>query len=138
MKVLIVLIVLVIGGVYAAYHFGGLGSFDPDAGADQLQQNVKPGMTWQQVMGVMEPRKIAFINYDTDGFDPVGPSRKFELDEFKSRIQSQGYPDGFAWQYTFSAQRAYDLTFGADGKLIAMTEPIMAKDLLDGTAHMKY
>ena len=138
MKVLIVLIVLVIAGVYAAYHFGGLGSFDPNAKADELQQNVQPGMTWQQVMDVVEPKKVATINYDTDGFDPVGPSKKFDLDEFKARLQSQGYPDGFVWQYTFSAERAYDLTFGPDGKLASMDEPIMTKDLLDGTAHKKY
>ncbi len=138
MKVLLVLIVLVLGGVYAAYHFGGLGSFDPDAKADELQQNVQPGMTWQQVMDVVEPKKVAPINYETEGFDPVGPSQDFELNGFKTRLQNNSYPDGFVWKYTFSAQRAYDLTFAADGKLIDMREPVMMKDLLNGTAHKKH
>ena len=132
MKVLAVLIVLVVVGVGLLVKFGGVMSFDPAAGAEQFVADVQPGMTWQQVVDLKMPKKYAVYSDNPDRMMKHGAISKFDEDKFAAAAQSNPFPLGFFFDYTFDAEHAYRVVFDSQG-LVETIEPRMTtSDLFGG------
>ena len=107
-------------------------SFDPAAGAEQFVADVQPGMTWQQVVDLKEPKKYAVYSDNPDRMLGHGPSSKFDLDRFTATTQTNTFPLGFFFDYNFDAEHAYRVVFDSQG-LVETIEPRMTTaDLFGG------
>lgn len=122
--------VLVAVVVALVVKFGGVTGFDPQAGAQEFVQQVKPGMTWQQVVDVKEPKKWGGISYDAMG--GRGPIVRFNRDKFASKMTGAGMPDGFIFDYAFDAENIYEVHFDASGTVTSVEVPMRAVDLFNG------
>lgn len=133
MKVLLVLIVLVIAAVFLVVKFGGVTSFDPAAGAELFVQDVQPGMTWQQVVDIKEPKKMAAYNPDAQlGY---GAIVDFKPDKFATNMQNGSYIHGFFFQYNFDNEHAYNVSFDSQGNVESVENRMTTSDLLKGNLY---
>lgn len=130
MKVLAVLLVLVVVAVMLVVKFGGVTGFDPAAGAQQFVADVQPGMSWQQVVDLKTPKKYASYNLDR----PLGYGAivKFDEAKFAAAMQSNSYPLGFFFEYTFDAEHAYNVAFDGQGNVERIETRMTTADLLGG------
>lgn len=130
MKVLAVLFVLVIVGVFLVVKFGGVTNFDPAAGAEQFVQDVQPGMSWQQVVDLKKPKKYSAYNPDKELGH--GPIVDFDPDKFATNMQNNSYPYGFFFEYTFDAEHAYNVSFDAQGNVETIESRMTTSHLFNG------
>lgn len=128
MKVFIGFVILVVVGLILAFTVGGIGSFDPAADAQDFAKSVKQGMTWQQVVALRKPGRISFVSLSND----VGrtPSEKFNLERIEKKVERDNFP-GMIFEYMFTAEIAYEVTFNASGNVTSIGEPASVNTLLD-------
>lgn len=131
MKVLLILFVLIVVAVALVVKFGGVTGFDPAAGAEQFVQDVQPGMSWQQVADLKEPKKYAAYSDNPEKISGHGPIVKFDRDAFAGNMQNNAYPLGFFFEYTFDAERAYNVTFDSQGNVETIENRMTTADLLN-------
>ena len=132
MKVLAVLLLVVILGVALLVKLGGVTSFDPAAGVEQFLADVQPGMTWQQVVDIKEPKKYAVYTDNPDRLLGHGAISKFNADKFAANTQKQSYPLGFFFDYTFDAEHAYRVVFDGQGLVEAIEPQMTTADFFGG------
>jgi hypothetical protein len=140
MKVLLGLLV-VAGGLYAALHFGGMFSFDPIKQANDTKAGIKVGMSWQAVNKAgYEPRKWRIYNtkkQTVEGHEIVmyvpGPEVPFEGNNIESRLKDGSLPGGFEYVYDFHAGKggAFNVKFDANGDVEGITDAITMGTLLN-------
>jgi len=138
MKALLILVVIVVIGGVAVYHFGGYGSFDPTQQGLDAKKAITPGMTVDQVVQVAgAPNDYAQLNRivkkagpDTMEFvEPSGPI-KFRQENLEERIANNDLPEGFLLIYVFSAQAAFEVYFDSAGQVTEIRDRITMADLL--------
>ncbi len=130
MKAILLLIVLIVAGVFLAYQFGGVGSFDPQQQAKQFNATIKPGMTWKEVMDKYPPKKLAVYGRDDTGGIIRTNEEKFILANFEKVVQTPGFPDGFDFCYFFSGEHAYVVNFDAAGTAQSISKARTLGDLM--------
>lgn len=127
MKVLIVLMVLVGAGIAAAYYFGGFTTLDPAAQAQAIRQEVKPGMTWEQVADLHEPNRLYPIDFNT--INGEGQPIDFDRANITKLIADGGLPSGFLYKFNFSQAHAVGVTFDGAGKVLSVDDLRTTADL---------
>lgn len=130
MKALVILIVLVGLGIAAVYQFGGFATLDPVAQAAQIRENVKPGMTWEQVCDVRTPRKFYYL--DAESMAGESQPQDFDRALMAQLIQNNQVSGGFRFRYNLSADEVIQVDFDGSGTVAAVYEPVTANDLLTG------
>lgn len=128
MKALLVIFAIVVLAVAGLYFFTDLSSFDPAAQAAEIRQNVKPGMTWEQVVEVRAPVKFEPVN--SEAFNGRRQSQKFNREQFAAAMEQGHYPEGFVFPYMFSDAHAIEVIFDEDGKVSSLQKPPTFSDLL--------
>lgn len=128
MKGLIVLIVLVGVALWAVIQFGGFASMDPAAQAMEFKQKVQPGMGWEEVCDLREPKKYHSY-YDTGGeTQPI----EFKRDDLRNDLANGGHRGGFNFKYVFSGDEQYQVNFGSDGKVESVEKMRTFNDFATG------
>lgn len=127
MKGLVVLFVLVVAGVAAAYYFGGFSTLDPAAQAKEIQEKVKPGMTWEQVADVKQPRRIYPIDFDT--INGEGHPIDFDRGNIANLVSNGSLPNGFLYRFNFSDAHSIGVSFNHEGKVVSVDKLRTAADL---------
>lgn len=130
MKVVIISFILVVVGLYLAFHFGGIGSLDPAQQAEQLKADVTPGMTWQEVADKRPPKRYQTFVQLEDGSIREAPEVKFDRGEFDAAFKASGYPLGFNFVYIFGAESQYSVAFDPEGKVTSVDKLTTLGDLL--------
>ena len=133
MKAILGLLVLIVLGVFLAYQFGGVGSFDPEQQAQKFNATVKAGMTWEQVAKDFPPKKFAVYGRDDTGSLIRANEEKFILADFEKKVKAPapgGFPDGFDFCYTFSGEHAYVVTFDSAGNAQSISKARTLGDLM--------
>ena len=127
MKVLAVLLVVVIAVVAAVLKFGGATGFDPAATVDTFFQEVKPGVTWQQVVDFKEPKR--FHRFRDDG--SMGSEVKFKKDSFTSSYATAFPDNGLMFFYAFDAKNQYEVYFDGSGTVTRVEKAMTFSDLVN-------
>lgn len=130
MKVVFGLFVLVGLGIFLAFQFGGVGSFDPAAQAKKLTDTVKPGMTWQQVEALFPPKKFRVVFIGDSGFPQNGQDVKYDRASIEKELAAGGLKLGFGFVYTFGAESQLDVSFDGEGKVESVDRRMNMSDLL--------
>ncbi len=130
MKAILALVVLIGIGIFLAFKYGGVGSFDPEEQAKQFNVTVKPGMTWQQVMEKYPPKKLAVYGRDDRGLKRRSNEDKFVKADFEAAVKAASFPDGFDFCYFFSGEHAYAVRFNAAGAVEEITKATSLGDLM--------
>lgn len=121
MKLLLGLFVIVAIILLVVWKFG-ISGFDPAEQGASLQANVKPGMTWQQVVDHHKPGKFRVKLIDDSGFIAAGLPTKFNPADVESSLKDSTLPHGFIFEYFFSNEHAYRVYFDGDGKVDSPVE----------------
>lgn len=138
MKALLIVFVLVGLTVWALLHFGGTTTWDPADQVADFNKVAVAGATWEQVADFKAPKSYRKLYIDDEDGIGVAPSVKFKREKFETKFaDGSGFPEGFIFEYAFTAEDVYDLHFDADGKLTSKEEPITTGDLLKGKATQK-
>ena len=132
MKLIISLIVIAGIVLFLVFQFGGYATLDPAKQMEQFKNNVKPGMTWQQVADVRAPSKYVPLSPDTINGErqPV----KFNRDRLAQKIKDDGLKHGFLFRYRFTDADGYKVVFDSAGEARHVTEMFTKRDLLEGKA----
>lgn len=121
MKLLLGLFVVVAVILLIVWKFG-ISGFDPAEQGASLQANVKPGMTWQQVVEHHKPGKFRVKMLDDSGFTSAGLPTKFNRADVETSLKNPGLPEGFIFEYFFSNEHAYRVHFDSEGKVSSPVE----------------
>lgn len=119
----------VLAGV-VAWQVGLFEMEDPAEAAAAVKANVKPGMTWQQVVDYRAPGRVSRIKPD-DISPRLIDQRRFDQ-QTRNLVEQGDYGDGFVLQYVFSADAQVDVWFNPDGTVMRVDEPYTRADLLQG------
>ncbi|MCK4342613.1 MAG: hypothetical protein KAY37_12925 [Phycisphaerae bacterium] len=137
-KVIVILLVLAGLVVFLAYQFGGVATFDPTVEGEALKAKIQPGMTWQQVADLKQPRKYQIIHERKKKVGPdeilmLIPGTKIDYDAayITAGFQNNTMPNGFIFPYHFSAQSAFQVVFNANGVVQEVGDLGTMADLLD-------
>ena len=128
MKAMIVLIVLVGAVIAIAFGLGLFSSEDPQVTLDNLRNAVKPGMTWQEVADVREPRKFTRVRFQAMG-GRTAPE-KFDRAKIADAISKNEFSQGFAFEYRFSNAHAVEVIFDSQGTVETVAKLATVGDLL--------
>ena len=118
MKVVLGLIVLIGVVIAAMFGLGLFSSEDPQVTLDNLKNSVKPGMTWQQVADVREPRKFTRVRFQAMG-GRTQPE-KFDRAKIADCISKSEFSQGFTFEYRFSNAHALEVIFDDQGTVEAL------------------
>lgn len=124
MKIAFGLIALVIVVLAVAFFAGG---FSSPSIAEQVQNfnaKVQPGMTWEQVLAVTQPKQwsgIATVQTEDGMETQTGQPTRFVLEQAKQSITG-GTLEGFVFYYSFSPEENYEVHFNAAGKVTGPPE----------------
>lgn len=126
MKGLLVLIVLVGVALWAVYQFGGFSGLDPQQQLAELQQKVQPGMTWEQVADIREPRKFYVYDFTADN-----PERMVDFNRtaVADMVKNNGVESGFKYRYTLSEAAVFEVDFDGTGKVVSAGKGRSTADL---------
>lgn len=113
MKVVLGLIVLVVVVIAAMFGLGLFSAEDPQVTMDNLRNSVKPGMTWEQVAEIREPRKFTRVRFQAMG-GRMQPER-FDRAKIADAVSKNEFADGFAFEYRFSNAHAMEVVFDSQG-----------------------
>lgn len=134
MKVLlgVILLAVVIGAV--AYFSGMFSMVSPEEQAKRFREVAVAGATWQQVADASEPKRFRVrekITLEMRSMTPgVGAENKFERQAFKEAFDEGQYPEGFLFEYAFSAADQFAVYFDSSGRVIGLEKHTTMKDLL--------
>ena len=132
MKALLMIFAIVVLAIGVLYYFTDLSSFDPAAQAAQIQDNVRLGMTWEQVADVREPVRFSPLSSET--FNGRRQAQKFNRTSFGSFVKDRQFPEGFVFAYNFSDAHAVEVFFDEQGTVVDVVRPMTAGDLIQGKA----
>lgn len=129
MKALVILIV--VGGLalVALYYFGGFADLDPATQGEQFRNAIHEGMTWEEVVDLKEPKKFYAFSSDPSSMTGRGPEQDFSRAYVSDILSKGGVPAGFGFDYVFTGDHAYTLTFDGEGKLTYIEKMRTTKDL---------
>ncbi|MBL8880086.1 MAG: hypothetical protein JNG88_13285 [Phycisphaerales bacterium] len=133
MRAALGLLALVIGGIFAYFHFFGFGAFDLTKQGEEAKAAIKPGMPWTTVMDVCKgpPQEYQIITPDPKTkMLRAGPSISFDEKQLASDIQNKAVPDGFVFIYKFTEQIAFAVIFSENGNVVNMHDVRTMADLL--------
>ena len=121
-----------VGGLLLAYGVkaGWFSPEDPALAVERYLAAIQPGMSWEQVADIREPRD--YTPYDFESENGSSYTRKFKRELIREELLDNLYKDGFAWEYHFSAAHALRIDFDRKGNVVAVDKPFTAKDLYDG------
>ncbi len=130
MKFLIALLILVPLCLYGLYAGGAFSTPDPQVLYDEIMTKATPGMDWQDVADIREPRKFRIVV----PANPTGTSgqNKFERQKISTGLTNDSYPSGFVFDYQFSDAHACQVFFSSSGKVTEVAKMVTFKDLLNG------
>jgi hypothetical protein len=138
-KVIIASLVLLGVAVFAAYHWGGVGSFDPTAQGRKAKAALTPGMPWVKVVDAAgAPHKYALLvervkkvgGQDVRMLEPGVPQR-FTPDALKADITGGAAPYGFVFDYRITEHVAFRVTFDKTAVVESVGDLRTMADLLD-------
>lgn len=132
MKILALVIVIGIIALVIGFYFGGVGGFDPAAQAEIIRQQVKRGMTWQQVVEVQEPRKFQTFSTNPNSRTGMHPEQDFDAQKLDQMIKDGKVPEGFVFPYILSNADAIEVTFDGKGEVVSVRDMPTVKDLFEG------
>jgi len=116
MKVMLVLMVLIAIGLFLAFKLGGIGGFDPARQAEDLKTLAQPGTKWSVIVAKFPPRKMRGIGVDQHGIPAQGPQLDYQANTVETFIKNA---EQFLFDYRFSGDHAYQLSFSPTGELIS-------------------
>ncbi|MGD8453348.1 MAG: hypothetical protein PVJ57_16165 [Phycisphaerae bacterium] len=134
-----VVILLVAGLIVAGiYLFGGTRSFDPDKQGRQARAAIQPGMSWEQVVKICEPKNFRIVqatkqktfNGETVIKKPGVPQR-YDHALLAGEVDARRMEHGFVFDYNFSHQVAFEVWFDAAGEVTEVNDLATMADLLD-------
>ena len=128
MKAVLGLIVLIGVVIAAMFGLGLFSSEDPQVTLDNLRNAVKPGMTWQQVADVREPRKFTRVRFSAMG-GRTQPE-KFDRAKIADAISKNEFATGFAFEYRFSNAHAVEVIFDSQGAVETVAKLATVSDLM--------
>ncbi len=131
MKWLFVVLVVGVAAIIIMMNQGVFTPTDPKIQMEQFTSQVKPGMTWQQVMDIQPPRKVMELMQSEFDVRPVSP-RPFDADTFAKWVGDGGLKVGFVFPYKFSEAYAVEIWFDGNGKVTGLHEPVTMGKLLEG------
>ena len=139
-KVIVAVLVLAGLGLLAAYRLGGVSSFDPTEQGREAQAAIQPGMKWTGVVDVAGEPKHYRVMVTHVKRDPIlgdleevkpGGRRSFDTEILKQEIADGNVPDGFIFDYFFSAQVAFAVWFDGNGVVEEIVNTRTMADWLD-------
>jgi len=130
----IVIGLLVLGGIvlFLVFQFGASGLSTAEQ-AKQFREKVSPGMSWEQVADVKEPRKYIEVSRKAMGGErqPINFKRK----AMKKMVSNGALADGFIFRYRFDQEHTWNVVFDSAGTVQAVRKPhLTTKGLLHGEA----
>lgn len=131
MKAALILVLVAVIGIALAWQFGGLADFDPAAQAEEIKQNVKPGMTWKQVIDIRKPRKVHPVNPET--MTGKGVAVDYTDQWMEQVVKDQSLAAGFCYEYNFADSMIIEVWFDASG-VVTHVEEVSTRSLLGGAA----
>jgi hypothetical protein len=138
-KAIVVILILVGAGVFLAHRYGGTKEFDPTRQGRQAKAAITIGMSWNQVTDaagaphkyhVLQKRKTSVGGVNVEQTVP-GAALAFAPDAIKSALASSTVPEGFAFDYEFSEQVAFQVVFDKTGAVESVNDLTTVADLLD-------
>lgn len=133
---------LALGGIVllGVYWFGGSRSYDPTEAGKQAKAAIKTGMSWQQVIAAAgaEPGKYSVfrkVKKKISGQDveyvEEGTELNFERKVFEATFNAKEMKEGFQFEYLFSHQAAFSVTFDVAGNVVGVQDEKTMANLLD-------
>jgi hypothetical protein len=119
---------LVLAGVMM-FKAGWFTMEDPKQSVKNIQANVTPGMTWQQVVDIQQPRKVTPHSGD---FEVADAPIDFVLSTHEQWIEEGNYEHGFSFDYTFSHADVVSVTFDPKGVVTGVYVDSTVSDLFNG------
>ena len=129
MKFMLGLIVCVALVFVALFALGAFEADDPKVQADEIRNTVKPGMTWEQVCEIREPRK--YVLGSMTAIDGTSSPIKFDRAEIAEKLAQKKFALGFGFQYLFSSADAVQVMFDEQGQVVSVTDMMTVKDLFN-------
>lgn len=131
MKPILGIVVVIAIALFVVWKLG-MSGFSPEEQANKLQNSIKPGMTWQQVLEIHEPGKFRAFALDASGFMIQGSAMKFTREEILPGIKAGKLPVGFAFEYFLSNEHHYRVNFDGQGNVSSPVERLATiNDLLN-------
>jgi hypothetical protein len=140
MKVLLGLLVLA-GALAAVLYYGGMFGFDPVQQAKDTRAAITPGMSWEKVAAISEPKRWRIYNEHKQtiegeeiiSYEP-GPDVSFQGNNIAERLKEGSLRGGFEFRYDFHSQKggAFIVKFDQNGDVEYVTDAPTLGTLLDG------
>lgn len=137
MKFLIGL-VLVGGIVLSVVYVSSIKTFDPTDQGKKAKAALAPGMTWNAVIAnAGKPGKYRTMmrvkeRIAGDEVEIIKPGAQLSFDQslFESDFKAKNMPDGFIFEYVFSHQAAFAVSFDSGGRSTSIEDLRTMADLL--------
>lgn len=128
MKALLVALILV-GLLGAGLYFTGTFSMpSPQEQADKIRELVKTKGSWEALVDLQPPAK--YRDVVSGNMSGRGAEQKFDRAVFAERVKSKSGREGYALEYIMSADIAFEVMVGPDGKLDSISELATMKSLM--------
>ena len=128
---LIVFGFLALVAAYYAVYFLVAGGMSPEEQGQQLRDQVKPGMSWVDVVDLREPKSILRTSLTNMGM-PRQIESDYDIDRVRDMVNSGKAEDGFSFPHVFSSNMAYSINFAPAGNVTSITDDATASDLFNG------
>ena len=138
MKLLLGLLVLG-GGIAAAFYFTGMFTHNPAAQAKEVQAKMEKCSTLAQVLAVAEPRKYCIYVKKTETLPDgstvdswhAGPEVPYDKTALQQRIDDGSLEGGFAFFYTYTDMDRFEVKFDTAGNVEYVQSDDRVKKLFD-------
>ena len=128
MKAMLILVVVVGAVLAVVFYAGGFSGFDAAKQAEEFRASIRPGMTWEQVCDLKEPRKYIAVWE----FGNQSPPTDFDRTAFADLVNKRAMKVGFAFPYRFTSDHHYRVWFDAAGKCEYVKDMLTLNDLATG------
>ncbi|MEQ9462013.1 MAG: hypothetical protein RIG82_13775 [Phycisphaeraceae bacterium] len=116
---------------YYGIYFLVAGGMSPEEQAQQLRDQVQPGMSWVDVVDIREPKRVLRTSFSNMGM-PRQIESDYDKDNVRTMVSSGKAADGFAFPFVFSSNTAFSINFDASGAVTSVTDDATANDLFNG------
>ncbi len=125
--------------VFGTYYLGGYADHDPTATGLEAKAALQEGMTWEEVIAAagnpMRFQPVNLVKQKIDGefveVEQLGAKIPFQEDLIPGDIANGAFGYGFIFEYTFSHQAAFQVSFDGDGRATDISDIATMADLLD-------
>ncbi|MHC4997264.1 MAG: hypothetical protein ACYTGQ_19705 [Planctomycetota bacterium] len=122
-------LIIVLAGVMM-FKAGWFTMEDPKQSVKNIQANVQPGMSWEQVVDLYTPRKVT--PHSSPDSEVASSPIDFNPGTHEQWLKDGHYSHGFSFEYRFSQSDAVTVVFDDKGVVTYVYKDSTIGDLFNG------